>query len=280
MRRSLMRVIKPVLLIAVLVSSHVQLASGQNDSRFLPRTVTVEGETYPYRVYVPVGHRQDRQWPVILWLHGAAVRGTDGVRHTSRHLAPAISQNPERFPAIVVFPQARPGHLWDAAMKAQAIAALEASTVEFNGDKNRTYAVGFSMGGRGVWSLAAKDERRFAALVVIAGPIADIPDRWTASERANALRENDYLRSNDPFAALASTIRNVPTWLFHGSADTLAPPEESRRMAQALRNVKANVRLTEYEAVPHEPDRALAEPELWSWLLAQRRGSTVPTPSK
>ena len=238
---------------------------------FLDRTVKSGSEMHRFQVYVPSDHSNNKQWPVILWLHGNGSQGSDGLRPTEGNLGSAIRRDRERFPAVVVFPQAQEGHLWDDAMKAQAVAALEAATREFHGDPDRTYLIGSSMGGRGAWSLAAKQPERFAAMVVIAGPVADIPDRWTTSQRETAIQENDWLRSDDPFRILASKIKSIPIWLLHGSADPLAPPEESRRMSRELQSANAEVKFTEYEGLGHDATRALAESELWSWLLAKRR---------
>jgi acetyl esterase/lipase len=96
------------------------------DTGFLDRAVIVGTESHRYQVYVPYEHTPDRSWPVILWLHGGGERGDDGLRPTTRDIAAAIRQNRQRFPAIVVIPQARRGHRWDRAMKAQAVAALDA----------------------------------------------------------------------------------------------------------------------------------------------------------
>jgi predicted peptidase len=63
-------------------------------------------------------------------------------------------EHPERFPAIVVMPQCRPGVDWQSpAMEAQVLAALDAATKEFHADPLRSYLTGFSMGGYGTWSL-------------------------------------------------------------------------------------------------------------------------------
>jgi len=45
------------------------VASAQRqETGFLNRSVTVDGATYRYEVYVPANWSADRQWPVILFL--------------------------------------------------------------------------------------------------------------------------------------------------------------------------------------------------------------------
>ena len=92
-------------------------------------------------------------------------------------------------------------------------------------------------------------------------------------ERETARREIEFLRASDPYATLALKIRSIPIRLFHGSADTLARPEESRLMERALRQLNAEVKLTEYAGLGHDATPALADAELWKWLLTQRRSN-------
>jgi predicted peptidase len=265
-----------VIVLAVVVLTMPPLVHAQRqETGFLDRAVTVGSETYRYVVYVPANYSADRQWPIILFLHGGGERGTDGLLPTDVG-GTAIRKNSSRFPAIVVFPQARLDHRWDNAMQAQALEALEAATVEFHGDRERTYLTGLSMGGRGAWFWAAKSPERFAAMVIIAGSVTYIPPEWTTSEKETALRENDFLRNDDPYRTLAAKVKGLPIRLFHGSADPLAPVSDSRRITAALQRVGADVKYTEYEGVPHNSwDRAYAESDLIPWLLAQRRQSKV-----
>ena len=72
-------------------------------------------------------------------------------------IAHAIREHRDRFPAIVVMPQARKGQHWNTdLMQKQALKALDASVKEFHGDRTRLYLTGMSMGGFGVWDMAGK----------------------------------------------------------------------------------------------------------------------------
>ena len=55
--------------------------------------------------YVPQNYSPDVRWPVILYLHGAGERGTDGVLQTTVGLAPFVKARRDDFPYLVVFPQ-------------------------------------------------------------------------------------------------------------------------------------------------------------------------------
>jgi predicted peptidase len=101
----------------------------QRDTGFLNRTVTLGGATYRYVVYVPYEWSDDNTWPVVLFLHGAGERGSDGLKQTNVGLPAAIRRHPERFPAVVVMPQCLSNAWWpEPAMEAQALAALDQAT--------------------------------------------------------------------------------------------------------------------------------------------------------
>src|SRR6185369_9430779 len=149
------------------------------------RTVTVGGHVYPYVVYVPRDFDSQREWPVILFLHGSGERGTDGVRATQIGVAAAIRAHPEWIRAIAVFPQAPPESRWLDEPADAAIAALDAATNEFHGDRTRVYLTGLSMGGYGTYHLALAHPTRFAAAVVVCGGL--LPHETTTAVQQSPL---------------------------------------------------------------------------------------------
>jgi predicted peptidase len=217
---------------------------------------------YRYVVYVPPNWTAAEKWPVILFLHGSIERGDDGEKQSKVCIANSVRKDPKRFPAILVMPQCRVGVDWSAdPMEAQVFAALDASTKEFNGDRERTYLTGFSMGGGGTWVLAGRHPERFAALVPISGPIVWPPEA--------AMREPDP--KANPYVKTAEKVAHIPVWVFHGDADKNVPVTESRRMADALKTLKADLKYTEYRGFAHFIcDKVYDEAELQTWLFAQR----------
>jgi len=251
------RYCRPCALLILLASCAARAETG-----FLRRTVTIEGTTYRYVVYVPAEWTSAKKWPVILFLHGSIERGDDGVQQSNVCIARVARKDPSRYPAIIVMPQCRVGFSWGSdQMQAQALAALDASSKEFNGDPERTYLTGFSMGGGGTWDLAGKHPGLFAALVPVSGMIVWPPDA--------AMREPDP--KANPYVKAAEKVANIPVWVFHSDADRNVPVTESRRMVTALKEMKADVRYTEYKGLDHFIcDRVYGEAELPVWLFAQR----------
>jgi predicted peptidase len=237
------------------------------ESRFVERSVRIGETSYGYKVYLPPGFDPSRTWPVILFLHGAGERGTDGVQPSAVGLGPVLRAHPERYPALVVFPQAPPGQVWFGDLARVATTALDQTMAEFRGDPERVYLAGLSMGGYGTWTLASENPDRYAAIVSVCGGIVPPPGL-----RMRVTQLPPSLQADDPYAATAARVSRIPAWLFHGAEDTSVPVTESRRIAAALKQAGGSPRYTEYEGVGHNSwDRAFADPELPQWLLAQRR---------
>ena len=247
-------------------------AAPRIETGFLDRKVTLGSVGYRYQVYVPVDYTRGKLHPVILFLHGVGEAGEDGLFQTQVGLGPAIRQTRERFPFIVVFPQARHNQFWVGEMAALALKTLDRTVEEFNGDPRRLYVTGISLGGHGTWCVTARAPGKFAAIVPISGFVNVKRPDLPAEREAFVLKDIPFANSSDPYAAVASQISKVPAWIFHGGADTVVPPDESRRMFQTLKASGFDVKYTEYDGVGHNSwDRAYAEPDLVPWLLSHRR---------
>jgi predicted peptidase len=222
---------------------------------FLHKTITLEGETYAYAVYVPPEYTPDKAWPVILFLHGSGECGEDGFLQTEVGIGRAIRRHRSMIPAVVVMPQCRPNMTWTGAMASLALRCVEATSREYHLDPDRVYLTGLSLGGNGAWLLGAEFPGQFAAVVPISG-FAELGD------------------STGLAAKLAPRLAHLPIWCFHGDADTNVPVEKTREMVAEIRKAGGEVKYTEYKGGGHNVwDRAYDDPELWKWLLAQKRSA-------
>lgn len=223
------------------------------------------GDDVHYRLFVPLRYSEARRYPLIVWLHGAGSDGTDNLRQLSSPVAALIGRAQEVEPAFVLAPQDPKGDKWvpggvgppyanfrqqDRPQSAAAqlvLAGLDELSTKYSIDPDRIYLTGGSAGGTGTWDLITRNGvGRFAAAVPVTG-------------------------ANDP--ASAAAIARLPIWAFHGALDDTAPADNTRAMVAALRALGSPVKYTEYPDVGHESwDRAFAEPELFPWLFAQRRG--------
>ena len=204
-------------------------------------------QTLPCSVHYPAGRMPATGWPVILFLHGAGERGTDGARQATVGIGPAVTRFPWRYAAIVVMPQCPRNVQWSPPVLEGALAALDAVLTTARADERRVYLSGISMGGFGTFALAARFPARFAALVPVCG--------W-----------------GDP-ATMSRPLARMPVWVFHGADDDIVPVTGSREMVAAIRAMgNERVRYTEYRHVRHNSwDMAYADPELPPWLLRHQR---------
>jgi predicted peptidase len=240
------------------------VSSASITTGFLDRTLTIGEQVYPYSIYVPRNYDPNRAWPVILFLHGAGERGSDGVRATAIGLGNAIRLGPDRVPAIAVFPQVPLHQCWIGEPADAAMLALDRTMAEFNADPKRVYLTGLSMGGYGTWHLALAHPERFAALAIICGGISTYDQ---TSVRQSPLT----LHADDPFAFVAESLKSKPIWIFHGADDPVIPVSESRRMLEALQQHGANdLHDTEFPNTGHNAwDPAYRTAELWPWLFSK-----------
>lgn len=229
------------------------------ETGFLDRSVVVDGDRYRFQVYVPRGYDGSEVLPVILSLHGIGERGSDGLIQTQIGMGEAIRRYPERYKAIVVFPQTPVS--WDGLGEKIAMAALDAAMDEYNVDRSRVYLTGLSMGGYGSWYVATRNPDRFAAMVVVCGWVSERDD-W---QFPPVIDETD-----DIFSAVADRLKHIPIWIFHGDADTVVPVEESQNMNLALLTLDADVQYVEFVDVGHNAwDPAYSFGELPRWLFSK-----------
>ncbi len=227
---------------------------------FLCKQLTLADETYNYCVYVPPGYTPEKQWPLILFLHGMGERGEDGFLQTEVGLGRAIRRDYKQVPAIVVLPQCHPKHLWIhdpndlGPMAAMALACVTQTSREYNCDPKRLYLTGLSMGGNGAWHIAAAHPDMFAAVVPICGFA-------------------EYEGDTGVAARLAARLKDVPIWTFHGDIDKAVPVGRTRDIVAAIKTAGGTgIRYTEYPGVEHNSwDKAYSDQEMWQWLFEQHR---------
>ena len=102
------------------------------------------------------------------------------------------------------------------------------------------------MGGFGTFHIACDSPQTFAAIVPVAG-------------------------GGEP--ARAERLKNVPTWAFHGDADTVVACENSTKMIDAMKEIGCSeVKLTVLEGKGHGiVHDVYGQQEVYQWLLSHRR---------
>lgn len=237
----------------------------QQFSLFEKKEFISKGDTMPYRILLPQNFDAQKQYPLVLFLHGAGERGNDNEKQLT-HGAKMFLEDSIRnkYPAIIVFPQCAQNSFWanidfkiDSVTNKRALVykvdgeptkAMELLLGLYNNlketyhpDQSRLYVGGLSMGGMGTFEIARRLPDNFAAAFAICGG-------------ANT--------------ATAAQLKNTAWWIFHGLKDEVVNPQNSIDMAEALKKAGAEVVLTLYPEANHNSwDDAFKEPEFFSWLF-------------
>ena len=217
-----------------------------------------QGNKMPYRLFVPANYDPGQKYALIFWLHGGNGRGSDNLKQISggnengTHVwtTPA---NQAQLRALVLAPQCPEERFWSepetngiSPQLQMALDILASVQKEFSIDPDRIYLAGQSMGGLGVWALLQSQ-----------------PDRWAAAL---------VLCAFDNFTNPKAMAR-VPLWVFQGDADMVVPANLVRQMVKDLNKSGVRPRYSEYHNAGHDVwERVFVEPDLVSWLAAQKRG--------
>ena len=201
-----------------------------------------ENQDYLRLIHLPDGYEKDqRRWPLILFLHGSGERGTDLNRLQVQGPQGYINKG-HSLPFIVVTPLCPADEWWDARRLARLLDQIEAA---YRVDPKRIYVTGLSMGGFGSFDFAATYPDRVAAIAPLSG--GEDPD-------------------------LAQRLRKMPAWIFHGADDDVVPTRLSVDLAHAMQKLGAPVKLTIYPGVGHgDWDVTYRNPALYSWFLAHSK---------
>jgi predicted peptidase len=219
-----------------------------------------------YRILYPHDFDSQKQYPLILFLHGMGERGVDNktqMRHGSKLFLDSLKQ----YPAIVVFPQCPPTDYWANLYRPDEGGAARRFTFHTDEgpnpslkmvleltddlldkpyiDASRFYVSGLSMGAMGVWELLWRIPERIAAALPIcgAGPVEK-----------------------------ASAMSSVPLWIFHGASDSVVNPNYSIQLTKKIQQSGGKAKISLYPNVNHNAwDRAFAEPDFLSWMFSKKK---------
>ena len=215
------------------------------------------GETMQYRLFVPPGYDPAQKYPIVLWLHGAAGRGSDNLSQLSggNFAGSHIWTRPEiqrKYHAFVLTPQVdvtkgwqRPHTNTPPVAIRLALEILDQVEKEYSVDPAHEYVVGQSMGGEGVWAALSAAPQRFAAAIALCG------------------FGNAYMLPR---------VAKVPVWIFQGEEDPVVSAAGMREWVKKLREAGGTPKYTEYPSIGHNVwDVAFTEPDLVEWLFLQHR---------
>ncbi|WP_290663351.1 prolyl oligopeptidase family serine peptidase [Ignavibacterium sp.] len=232
-----------LMLIIIFYMSNIQSQNKSDKQKHLKLEKEIKLKVeLQYLLYLPEDYEKaEKEYPLVLFLHGAGERGND-IELVKRNGPPKLIEEGKNFPFILVSPQCPEQTRWNYQTQS-LIALLDEIESKYRVDKNRIYVTGLSMGGQGTWSLALTQPNRFAAIA----PICGWTDTWEVCK-----------------------IKHLPVWVFHGAKDNVVPVTESQQMFDALKQCGAeNIKLTIYPEANHDAwTETYNNPELYNWLLS------------
>ena len=205
-----------------------------------------------YLLHLPNDYQEgaDARWPLIVFLHGSE-EGGDDLDLVKTHGVPKIVEQKDDFPFVVVSPQCPSNSFWigySAHHTSQVDSLkplLEHVLTTYSADPDRVYLTGLSNGGAATWALAARHPEMFAAIAPVCG-------------------------YGHPL--MRYSLQDMPTWVFHGAKDSVVPPERSKELVTALREVGNEPRFTLYDDLEHDCwTETYVNPKLYEWFLSHSR---------
>jgi predicted peptidase len=227
--------------------------------------------TMPYRLYLPLNYSAATNYPLVLFLHGAGESGTDNIAQVKNHIAGLIARTYSDYPAILVAPQVINSWWTPYNPDDLTLGILAQVRRNYAVDDRRIYLTGLSIGGFGTTDYAYDFPTLFAAIAPMSGADDFTPDAITEFQ-----------------------LSQLPTWLFHGSADTVVSVAYSRDYytnVTGLMNitftqtnygyptaVSGPIRYTELTGKSHdiwELIYAGASTDFYDWMFSQTRPPAI-----
>ena len=204
-----------------------------------------------FLLYLPkdYGKEPQQKWPMIVYLHGAPVRGST-LELLMQEPLPKQLDTENDLPFVIISPLGDGEYEFWAKDKLinQLFTLLDEIKTEYSIDTKRIYLTGNDMGGNGVWVIGLRNPEYFAALVPLAG-YASYPFE---------VPEN------------ICDLLNVPVWAFHGERDPYVPAQVEQDLVDALIACGGDAKITLSPQMKMDvPYRVYEDPKLYEWMLSQ-----------
>jgi predicted peptidase len=176
-----------------------------------------------YAVSVPDGYDPKTPAPLVLVLHPGGQRMPYyGYDFTRRIVEPALRQ----LRPIMIAPDCPlESRSWsDAEANTAVMALMEKAMREYSIDRRRVLVVGYSMGGRGTWHMAATQQPLFTAAIPMA-----------ASTRGLTIDQ----------------LGRQPTYIIHSRADEVVDFEPAEQIGNELKKLGRDVHFEALDDLTH-----------------------------
>lgn len=196
-------------------------------------------------VHLPNNYDKTKKYPLILFLHGSGESGDDikSLHHIQSNW-PLGYETIKQYEFILIAPQCPKKYDWPILGK-DLDNLLDQVCNEYAVDQKRIYLTGLSMGGYGAWYMGFIYPERFAAIVPICG--------------------GGIITSE-------TVLKDIPIWAFHGRKDDVVPVDETVSLANKIKALNGNIKVTIYDDVGHDAwVNAYQDEALYTWLFKQKK---------
>ncbi|MEO5682465.1 MAG: putative Ig domain-containing protein [Chitinophagaceae bacterium] len=203
----------PVLVICTLMVPAVSM--GQIDYKGFPEWSLQKRDSTEYALYTPSKLQAGRKYPVVLFMHGCC--GTDNHASLRNAVDPPVRMwhqfgaNKQTVPTYIIAPATARG--WKQHFVTLK-AIIDNLIAHHQGDPQRIYVTGFSMGGEGVFSIIQRYPGFFAAAIPM----------------------------GMNFSGDSLKVKGVPIWANQGETDFHA--RNLRKQVAAIRTLNAGIQDT------------------------------------
>lgn len=201
-----------------------------------------------YWLYTPENVTENM--PLIVYLHGTTGKGNDPKLLLTLDEFPKYLGEGDlgEVPAYVLIPQLPSDERDWMTMKEAVISMIQKAAATYQIDRDNISLTGFSMGGAGVWNIAAAYPELFRCIAPCSGGA-----RFSEST--------------------LSAFSNMEVWTFVGTADTVVKPQPTVDFMEQLTQENPNALITQFEGAAHTDVPALVylsdEIDLINWLITK-----------
>jgi pimeloyl-ACP methyl ester carboxylesterase len=248
----------------------------ENKSGYFERAYVsaIDNGAQPYLVHIPAayaewvanGKKEPKKFPLVVFLHGY-VPSYD--KHRWWDEMPEFNAVLDRNNCLLLIPFGRSNADFQASGEVDILDALAEFKKLHTVDEDRVYLYGYSMGGMGVYTVAAHNPDLFAAGIVFCGR-ADSPlQNFQPLDKFHPCKQQLIL--NDNPISLCENLRNIPLRIYHGRDDMIISPAEAIRMEERLKETGCDAKLAILPGNHWFGFEIMCTDEPVSWLLTQKR---------
>jgi len=232
-----MRLIALIALLSFTVSLTAKTPGGNSP------LMAEKSKTYPYLAYLPDGYNKTnaKAWPLIIYLHGSSCKGNN-LERLKKYGPPFYLERGMNVDAIVISPQCPSNKNWTAGAWFESF--YKELKDKYNIDPSRVYLTGMSLGGFGTWDIASRYPEYFAAIMPLCG---------------------------GGQTRMVETLKDIPTWVFHGEVDKKVNLNRSVQMVDALQELGSRPKFSVLKGQGHGIQKVYSDQTIYKWLLSQHK---------